>query len=266
MDRYVPMELFAGLDLAVSAGGYNSFHELMYAGVPTVFLAQPKLADDQAARARRAAEAGAGRVVASLSDVGQWLENPGDPEAARRLVPENHARFAAARILSLMLPPEEVQAAIRAFPPSLLGVFAAHRIRSTEGLALLKAIHGDSRPAGLGVERVLQIAPDLPMEVRLPLVDGLRKRFPAATPSEFVEAVEALFGLWAPYADWMGALSLLRAVPVQRLYRISEFVRDLQTFLSGQEDLYEALRILAGREGGGRMTVAEALRLPGDGA
>ena len=47
MSRYVPFELFAGLDAAVSAGGYNTFHELMHAGVPTVFLPQPRIADDQ---------------------------------------------------------------------------------------------------------------------------------------------------------------------------------------------------------------------------
>ena len=59
MDRYVPLELLAGADAAVSAGGYNAVTELMFAGVPTVFLPQPRIADDQEGRARAAADAGA---------------------------------------------------------------------------------------------------------------------------------------------------------------------------------------------------------------
>ena len=38
---------FAGLDLAFSATGYNSYHELRAAGVPTAFFAQPKGMDRQ---------------------------------------------------------------------------------------------------------------------------------------------------------------------------------------------------------------------------
>ncbi|MGB7926234.1 MAG: hypothetical protein WCF57_23540, partial [Pyrinomonadaceae bacterium] len=41
------MEDFSGLDFAISAAGYNSFHELLHAGVPTVFFAQEKIADEQ---------------------------------------------------------------------------------------------------------------------------------------------------------------------------------------------------------------------------
>ncbi len=274
MDRYVPVELFQGLDLAVSAGGYNSFHELMYAGVPTIFLAQPKLADDQRARAARAAAAGAGRVAGSLAEAGRWLDDPGDPAAARALVAENHARHAAARILSLALPADEVQQALRLFPPELLGVFAARGIGSGAGLEFVRAISGEARSGEARggaqvaqVARLLAAAPGLPVEIRAELIGGLRKRFPAAAPGEFTGAALELLATWEPYDDWMGALSLLRAVPVQRMYRIQDFARDLQAFLAAQpdtrEDLYEALRLLAAREGGGRMTVAEALRTPG---
>ncbi|MBW2255727.1 MAG: UDP-glucosyltransferase, partial [Deltaproteobacteria bacterium] len=57
LDRYVPLELLTGVDAAVSACGYNTFHELMYAGVPTVFLPQERIADDQEERARVAVHA-----------------------------------------------------------------------------------------------------------------------------------------------------------------------------------------------------------------
>ena len=60
LDRYLPVELMPGLDVAISAAGYNSYHELMMAGVPTIFLPQPRISDDQEERARRADAAGAG--------------------------------------------------------------------------------------------------------------------------------------------------------------------------------------------------------------
>src|SRR6185503_8556589 len=73
MDRYVPLELLQGADAAVSAGGYNSVTELMFAGVPSVFLPQPRIADDQAGRARAACEAGAGRFATTLAEIPDLL-------------------------------------------------------------------------------------------------------------------------------------------------------------------------------------------------
>ncbi|MBG0562056.1 glycosyltransferase [Actinoplanes aureus] len=53
-----------GLDLVVSASGYNSFHELLAFGVPTVFVPNRETAlDDQVSRARFAAAAGAALMV-----------------------------------------------------------------------------------------------------------------------------------------------------------------------------------------------------------
>lgn len=55
-----PLSLhYRAFDLAVSAAGYNSFHELLRFGVPTLFLPNLHTAlDDQRARARYAAEQG----------------------------------------------------------------------------------------------------------------------------------------------------------------------------------------------------------------
>ena len=52
-------ELLGGCDLAVCAAGYNSYNELMLAGVPTIFLPQEKVADEQDRRAESAERAGA---------------------------------------------------------------------------------------------------------------------------------------------------------------------------------------------------------------
>jgi hypothetical protein len=56
--------LTAACDLSISAVGYNSFHEALYARVPTIFVPQmAAFMDDQRARARAAVERGVARLV-----------------------------------------------------------------------------------------------------------------------------------------------------------------------------------------------------------
>ena len=84
---------FAAFDLAVAASGYNTFHELLGAGVPTLFVPNHQTAtDDQAARSRYAA------------DVGAALDLP-DPDPAKvdaaltvLLDPERRAAMRAAAL------------------------------------------------------------------------------------------------------------------------------------------------------------------------
>lgn len=57
--RVTPLQRYlAAFDVAVVAAGYNTAHELAKAAVPTVLYAQERPFDDQAARAKRFAEAG----------------------------------------------------------------------------------------------------------------------------------------------------------------------------------------------------------------
>jgi hypothetical protein len=70
MSRY-----YAAFDATVSAAGYNAFHELLALRVPTLFLPMTRETDDQAARARYAADAGLGRAV----------RGPGAPELEHEL-------------------------------------------------------------------------------------------------------------------------------------------------------------------------------------
>ncbi|MGH2954578.1 MAG: glycosyltransferase [Solirubrobacterales bacterium] len=70
MSRY-----FAAFDAAVSAAGYNAFHELIALGVPSLYVPIHRETDDQAARARWAERAGVGRGV----------EGPDDPRLEARL-------------------------------------------------------------------------------------------------------------------------------------------------------------------------------------
>ena len=118
LERYAGMELLPAADAAVSAGGYNSVHELRFVGVPTVFLPQEKLADDQEARAAGSA---LGPVARRVEDVPALLEGlaPVTPSVS------NGARAAAVAVLSLVLDPDAVAAAAARWDDETLGAVLA---------------------------------------------------------------------------------------------------------------------------------------------
>jgi glycosyltransferase involved in cell wall biosynthesis len=74
-----------GVDLAVSTADYTSFHELLSAGVPTVFVPDPRAADDQLARARFAAAAGTALCAASAEELDRVLAEAADPAVRAEL-------------------------------------------------------------------------------------------------------------------------------------------------------------------------------------
>jgi UDP-N-acetylglucosamine--N-acetylmuramyl-(pentapeptide) pyrophosphoryl-undecaprenol N-acetylglucosamine transferase len=300
LSRYLSCELLPGVDAAVSAGGYNSFHELMSAGVPTVFLPRPRVADDQAERARRAEAAGAGRVAASLAEVPALLEDPGDPAAARALVPAGGALAAAVAALEGLVPAEELAWAAGAWSPALAALLRGDEAGGTKRLAELVRLLAGASPAELGRRRAALLAMadegapgaaalagglsgpadpgprlarfaalraecGLPLDLAVSLLRGLARKFPAARGAPLLAACERLFPTWARFDDWMGAISLLRAVPVQRGYALSEFSEALCGWLDREEDLFDALRAFSRLEGRGRRTVPEVLALLGSG-
>lgn len=64
VQTYHASALIMAADLLVSAAGYNSFHEAIYGGVPTIFVPQmASFMDDQRARARAASERGISLLV-----------------------------------------------------------------------------------------------------------------------------------------------------------------------------------------------------------
>ncbi len=67
--RHFPLsEHFAAFDVAVAAAGYNSFHEALRLGVPTLFVPNRGTSlDDQVARARHAADRGWALVADTLT-------------------------------------------------------------------------------------------------------------------------------------------------------------------------------------------------------
>lgn len=287
LDRYAPSELFRAFDAAVSAGGYNTLYELMYAGVPTVFLPQPRLADDQEGRAARAVAAGAGRMARTLDEVPELLEDPGSAAAALAFVARNSASDIAATALSTVLPAEDVRAAKKTFTPAVLELFTTYNLTSNQGLELLRLLSGEAPSAaarrrrtleesgfeapaagGSAVERLasfLAANADVPPDICLSLLSGLSRRFPAARPREILAAADRLFPAWRRLAgqpaDWMSAVSLLRGLPTQRQLPLADFVPAFARWLDSLDDPYEGLRALAALERNGQRPLGEVLRL-----
>ena len=102
---------FRAFDFSISAAGYNSFHEVLSYGLPTVFIGNPrKYMDDQGARAEYAAKHGAAMVsgsapreiAAALARIMDAEQRCAMVQAARRLSRPNGAKAAADGIRRLM--------------------------------------------------------------------------------------------------------------------------------------------------------------------
>jgi predicted glycosyltransferase len=140
-------------DVAVTAAGYNTFTELMLAGVPSVFVPQSKIADHQAERALRAVRAGAARlidraagdaeVVAAVRDLLEPAVRERASLAARGLVPKNCARGAAAELLRACLPASDVDRAEAAVGDALLEQSRALGVEEDALIELMQLLDGD---------------------------------------------------------------------------------------------------------------------------
>ena len=121
---------FGACDAAISAAGYNTFHELLYLRVPTLFFAQPKIADDQARRVREAETKGACAAVADLWDGPALLHDLREllrPEvrdamqqACGRIIPENGAPRCARQLLAPVYDPARLGWAAEVLSPDLV--------------------------------------------------------------------------------------------------------------------------------------------------
>ncbi len=295
IDRYGSMELLPGVDCAISAAGYNSVHELLHVGVPTIFLPQHKIADDQAARAERAVHAGAARVTPDLESLPTLIRSlpAGAAAAGRSLVPENGARLAAAHLLGLLLPETDLQQALRAWPPGLLASPSARRLPPNRLQALQRITQGPSpsthqerrtilanlaeeghvvpalktRPsAGGDILLVLQAAESLrcPPEVLVSLAEQAQRHFAATSGEQLTASLIQLLGIFQPFQDWMGALALLRSLPNDRRLTLGAALPLIRAWLEREEDLFEAQRRMLHQDGLERRTLAEILSILGN--
>ncbi|HEV7554229.1 MAG TPA: hypothetical protein VGO00_02175, partial [Kofleriaceae bacterium] len=131
--------------------------------------------------------------------------------------------------------------------------------------ALLGAPARRRQPASERVERFLAAveAAGAPGDTAIALVRGLRRKFPSASLDAIVDATHTLFPAWARFADWMGAVSLVNALPAQRTLSIAEAADAIATWLAREDDLFDALRRFARLEGNGARSLPEVLRALG---
>lgn len=110
--NYFPLsEWYSGIDWAISAAGYNAFHELLHAGIATIFIPRQRGLDDQYFRAKRAAESEAAFLVNPEQEIIPQLKNIlpliTNPEVRKKIcrnaqnyVPTNHTADIAAEIIA----------------------------------------------------------------------------------------------------------------------------------------------------------------------
>ncbi len=121
---------FTACDAAISAGGYNTFHELAYVRIPTIFFAQEKIADDQLRRIEAAERIGACMRTADVTDAGDLRERlrkilqPENAasmrEACTHVIAENGARRCALSLLRPLYDPSQLAWASELLTPSLV--------------------------------------------------------------------------------------------------------------------------------------------------
>lgn len=109
--RHFPLaDLLHAFDAAIAAAGYNGVHELLPAGVPTVFIPNIRGTDDQASRARWAGEQGFAILAdqSSLQDITNKVQSLQDErirsslsEACRELPVMNGNQEVAAHYLRI---------------------------------------------------------------------------------------------------------------------------------------------------------------------
>jgi hypothetical protein len=258
--------MLPGADLAISGAGYNSFAELRQARVPTVFVPQDKVADEQLARAERAVRCGAAVLAArplSPSALDAAVAPLFDPEArlaaARAwdsLPPARGARRAAAQLLRLLVPASEVEAAERAFSDDLLALSRDPDVDERTLLGLMRALGEGPLPtpslAAEGAEATLEVAATtralgVPFAEAARLATLLLRKYDEGLPRERGRAVCRVVTALAPFADWRGAAALVRAIPSRGLSEAAGLVeRSSSRALADGEDVYRAIQRVVG--------------------
>ncbi len=230
--------LVRAFDVAVSAAGYNTTVELGQGGVPTVFLPQRKVADDQHARAERAAKKGGVRVLSMPVSTEMLVANidellKGGPV---RSVEKNHARELAADLMRLIYPFAEVEAAEEMIDDAFLSLgletsFAADVLADLvrtlgiqkTGFAAFEGVVRAARQAGIPSDVALRVARSTEVSFSL-APDRLRV---------FREVVES----FADYSDWTSAATIVDSISIRAMNepeRFSEGIAQLLRECSGR--------------------------------
>jgi predicted glycosyltransferase len=231
-------EDFSGLDFAISAAGYNSFHELLHAGVPTIFFAQEKIADEQSRRVEAATAAGCAiglraserdvfdkaelrRAIAELRDESKREILAG---RATEFVPTNDAREAAFEALSTLLPNDALEEAMELGTPQFFLDLARHGV----GLDDVEWMLGRFKSANdLDADEQRELINRLLSgssaggQASINAFRALARCFPSpateADAEELLNATLQVLAAAAPFEDERASLELLRMLPRDEL-------------------------------------------------
>lgn len=258
-------ENLRGADVAICAAGFNTFHELAFAGVPAVFVPQDKVADDQAQRARALVDRGAADV-ASLADprgLGVLVRALLDDEAlraaradqARALVPDNHARDAALEVLSLVMPRSILRQARAVVDDEVLGLCHARRLPLPAVVDLALALTPDSDRAALELDDALELlaATAAPPDVLARLAQQLQKK---VRPDGLAEALRRLVAHPAVEGQWSALSLLVQGLSAERVLAAESLAEQVLALVDDATaaglDVFAAARLLGadGARGG----------------
>jgi predicted glycosyltransferase len=264
---------FSGLDFAISAAGYNSFHELLHAGVPTIFYAQEKIADEQLRRVTAA--------IAEGCALGLTIDDQGTPDlqklqevinqmldvavrerlgaAARAFVPRNWAREAAVEVLATMVSRSSLEDALELGTPSFFREMTRRGVEFELLQSVLGVIEGKDLDGSERRDLILHLTEALgsQQEVGLRLFVAWARRLQPVSDLEEAETlvetgiavVKALF----VFEDERGAQAVLRLLPAERRTAAKELAHELCHFLNQLairgESLWRGLAILSHHQG-----------------
>jgi predicted glycosyltransferase len=268
-------ELHLAFDVAIAAAGYNTFTELMLAGVPTIFFPLDKKADDQRARAAQAVKAGAAKLLDTsapddvLGALDLWRHPQARQEAsraARMLMPQNHARTAAAALLKLVLPAHEVDAATELVNDEVLTLQRSAHVEMENVLTALEAIESHATAHGLSEaaevrDHALALVRDLSqwgdgLPHRFRVLQQLGRKLPPGNATSRAAALREVLSALRAFDDWAGALSLVKLLGAERELTPSDFAAHLSRFLerlrNDGRNLYEGIARMAVAQGIGR--------------
>lgn len=245
------MQDFAGLDFAFSAAGYNSFHELLHAGVPTAFFAQEKIADEQSRRVRAAAEAGCALSIGvdregqpCAEDISRALEEFRDPRRraeialkAREAVPSNSARDAAFEILSTLLPHDSLEEVMELGSPQFFLTLAGRGVEPEDVERVNRRLKSvNDLDDGERRDYILRLIshPGVEGQTAARLFMVLAQQLSAVTTEDDAEELlDAVLQIAASasFADERSLLELSRALPADENIRPAKLAETLCGFL-----------------------------------
>jgi hypothetical protein len=240
-------EFMPAFDAAVCAGGFNTVHELMQHGIPTVFVAQDKIADDQDGRIERLVDRGAalrarlddGSLRVALGELADPAASARLSAAAKDVAATDGARRAAAEVLDVVLPVGVLARAREQVDDETLASLVTYDVALTDLVELAACFaanaggHADRERLDLSL--ALDIVADahaleLPLSTAIRLARQFGRRFKRPVqPSEdeLVDAFSTLIGSPHVRGQWSALSMLLGALVGERVLTPAALVEHL---------------------------------------